>query len=195
MNPRKLQAIGIVLGMALFVATGLLIFTAGDRAVVSSERTPPIREASTASIRELSDTFADVAEHVRPCVVSVHSEKVVKFRRNEWPFPFGEDFPFRWFFGDEGPSQPRKPQQREYRYRQGGLGSGIIIDKDGYILTNNHVVRDVDQIKITLADRRVFDAEIAGADPLTDLAIIKIKGSVPKDLPAAELGDSDAMRV
>jgi serine protease Do len=195
MNPRKLQAIGIVLGVGLFVATGLLIFSAADRATVSQQRAAPDIETATASARQFTDTFADVAEHVRPCVVSVHSEKIVRLRRYDWQFPFGEDSPFRWFFGDEPPPSQRRPRPREFEYRQGGLGSGIIIDKDGYILTNNHVVQDVDEIKVSLADNRVFDAEIAGADPLTDLAVIKIKGRVPKDLPVAKLGDSDAIRV
>ena len=78
---------------------------------------------------------------------------------------------------------------------QRGLGSGIIVDKEGHILTNNHVVRDVDEIKVTLADKRVFDAEIVGTDAKTDLAIIKIKGKVPDDLPIAELGDSGVLRI
>ena len=76
-----------------------------------------------------------------------------------------------------------------------GLGSGIIIDKEGHILTNNHVVNDVNEIKIILADKREFPAEIVGTDPKTDLAVIKIKGKVPSDLPAASLGDSDEVRV
>jgi serine protease Do len=193
MNPRKLQAIGLLLGIALFAATGLLVLTGSDRGPTGSKPLPAVSEPGSGSLRALSDAFAEVAERVKPCVVSVHSEKVVRFRRFEWPFPFGEDFPFRWFF--EEPRQPRRPQPREYRIPQHGLGSGIIIDKDGHILTNHHVVRDVDSIKVTLADKRSFDAEIVGTDPKTDLAIIKIKGKVPRDLPMAELGDSDAVRV
>ena len=153
MNPKRLQALGILLGIALFVATGLLIFTGADRSSSSKPGNPsPVTEASTASLRQLSDTFAEVAAHVKPCVVSIHSQKVVKLRRPEWQFPFGEDSPFRWFFGDEPPPGQRQPREREFRQR--GLGSGIIVDKNGHILTNHHVVRDMDEIKVTLSDNR-----------------------------------------
>jgi len=198
MNPKKLQALGIVLGTALFVATGLLTFTAANRVhpESSAQTPPPVIKTSAAGLQTLSDTFAEVAEHVKPAVVSVYSEKVVKFRRPDFGFPFGEGFPFQFFFGDEGQPQPQpRRQQREFQYRQGGMGSGIIIDKDGHILTNNHVVQDVDEIKITLADKRTFEAKIVGTDPKTDLAVIKIKGNVPADLPVAAMGDSDAVRV
>jgi serine protease Do len=205
MNPKKLQALGVVLGTALFVATGLLTFTAADRAkpapaaqataTAKASHAPSV--ASTAGLQSLSDNFADVAEHVQPAVVSVYSEKVVKYRRPDFGFPFGDDSPFRFFFGEEGPAQPqpRRSQPREFQQRQGGMGSGIIIDKDGHILTNNHVVQDMDEIKITLADKRTFEAEVVGTDPKTDLAVIKIKGKAPADLPVAELGNSDAVRV
>src|ERR1043166_8650889 len=150
---------------------------------------------AVAAARALSDAFVSVSQQVKPAVVSVHAEKTVKFRRDEWQFPFGECPPFRWFFDDGGEPHPRRPQQREFRFKQGGLGSGIIIDKDGHILTNNHVVQDVDEIRVTLADKREFKAEIVGTDPKTDLAVIKIKDKVPRDLPVAKLGDSDAVRV
>ena len=183
MNPRKLQAIGITLGIALFVATGLLVFTAADRPV----RT--VSDTSVASIRALSDTFAEVAEKVSPAVVSVHSERITRLRRGDQQLPFGDDFPFRFFFGEQPPGN-----QRENRVPQQGVGSGVIIDKEGHIVTNHHVVRDVDKIKVTLADKRTFDAELVGADPKSDLAVIRIKDKV-RDLPVATLGDSDVLRI
>jgi serine protease Do len=196
MNPKRLQALGIVLGLALFIAAGLLMFTGADRSSPSKAASPlPVTDASTASLRQLSDTFAEVAAHIRPSVVSVHSEKTLKFRQPNWSSPFGSDFPFRWFFGDEPPPGRSQPQPREREFRQRGLGSGIIVDKDGHILTNNHVVREMDEIKVTLADGRTFDAEVVGNDSKTDLAVIKIKKDAPRDLPVAELGDSDALRV
>lgn len=194
MNPKKLQAIGIALGLALFVATGLLVFTGADRPAPARETArPPIADGNLAALRALSDSFGSIAEHVGPSVVTVYSEKVVKFQRPDFPFPFGGDSPFRWFFGDE--DSPRLPRQRQQEFRQGGMGSGIVIDKDGHILTNNHVVRDMDEIKVTLADKRSFQAKVVGTDPNTDLAVIKIEGKVPKDLPAATLGDSDDVRI
>lgn len=198
MNPRRLQAIGIVLGIGLFAAAGLLVFTGADRpASVKENAGPPVAEGNAAALRALGESFGEIAGRVGPSVVTVYSEKVIKFQRPDFGFPFGDDFPFRWFFGDQDSPQPRprQPQPREYKFSQSGLGSGIIIDKDGHILTNNHVVKDVDEIKIILADKREFSAEIVGTDPKTDIAVIKIKGKVPRDLPVAMLGDSDEVRV
>ena len=89
----------------------------------------------------------------------------------------------RRFFGEN-------PQGREYKQR--GLGSGFITSKDGYILTNNHVVEDADKIKVTLSDKREFTAKVIGTDPKTDVAVIKIEGD---DLPTASLGDSNTIEV
>ena len=75
------------------------------------------------------------------------------------------------------------------------MGSGMIIDKQGHVLTNYHVVSDVDEIKVQLADKSTFEAEIVSSDPQTDVAVIRMKGSVPDDLPAVEFGDSDAVEV
>jgi len=159
-----------------------------DSAVVSSE--PGLKAA-----KALGDAFADVAERVKPAVVSIHSSKTIQLNRSDLRMPFGQAFRFRDFFDEPDSDNPRRPQQREYKYHQGGLGSGMIIDKDGHILTNNHVVNDVDEIKVTLADKLTYECEITGTDPRTDLAIIKIKGKVPADLPVVELGDSDSPRV
>jgi serine protease Do len=178
----------------LFCAATILAGTAASAAAKPASPAPP---ADIAAARALSGVFNAAAERVQPSVVSVYSEKVVKFRNFEWSFPFNEDSPFRRFFDQPQDEQraPRRRSPREYRVPQRGLGSGIIMDKEGHILTNNHVVHDVDEIKVTLADKRVFDAEIVGTDAKTDLAIIKIKGKVPDDLPIAELGDSDVLRV
>ena len=162
---------------------------------IAAESTAKSTETDLKAARALGDAFASVAERVKPAVVSIHSSKTVKLRRFDLRLPFGEDFPFREFFNDDNSDNPSRSPQREYKYHQGGLGSGMIIDKDGHVLTNNHVVNDVDEIKVTLADNRTFEAEITGADPRTDLAIIKLKGKVPSDLPVVELGDSSNARV
>jgi serine protease Do len=198
MNLRRLQALGIVLGMALFVAAGLTVFIAADRPAAVGEPSAPAVAAATLAggtvAQPVVGSYADIVEQVVPFVVSVHSERTVRFRQREWSFPFGEDFPFRWFFeGEPAPRQRQAP--REFRVPQRGMGSGIIIDRDGHILTNNHVIQNVDEIKVTLADKRSFEATVVGTDPQTDLAVIKIKGPVPRDLPVARIGDSDAARV
>jgi serine protease Do len=103
----------------------------------------------------------------------------------------------RFFGGDEGSSGPSHGRRHPGAtpHMQQGMGSGMIIDKKGRILTNYHVVQDVDEIKVQLADRRRFEAEVVGSDPASDIAIIRIKGQVPSDLPVAELGDSDQLEV
>jgi serine protease Do len=189
MNRSKaLQRIVILFGAATILA--------GAAAFAAAKSASPAPPASVTAARALSDAFNAAAERVQPAVVSVYSEKVVKLRNFEWSLPFGEDFPFKWFF-DQGQDDHARRQRgfRDYRVPQQGLGSGIIVDKEGHILTNNHVVKDVKEIRVTLADKRVFDAEIVGADPKTDLAVIKIKGKVPNDLPVAELGDSEPLRI
>lgn len=95
---------------------------------------------------------------------------------------------FEFFFGS--PQQGRQPQQP--REQQRGLGSGVIISSDGYIVTNNHVIDEAERLEITLNDNRTFDATVIGTDPTTDLALIKIDAS---DLPVIPMGDSESLRV
>lgn len=135
--------------------------------------------------------FSSVAAHVKPAVVSVYSEKLVRFQAPDQLFPFGDDL-FRQFFGQQF-SAPRS-QPREYNVPERGMGSGMIIDKQGRILTNHLVVGDVDKIKVRLADKREFEATVIGSDSKSDVAIIAIKGRVPNDLTTVELGDSEALQ-
>jgi serine protease Do len=104
--------------------------------------------------------------------------------------PGQEEF-FERFFGFRG-GTPRGEQREQYRL---GAGSGVIIDKSGIVLTNNHVVQDATLIRIKLNDGRSFDAEVLGRDPLTDLAVVKLKGTNGAQLPFAQLGDSATLRV
>jgi serine protease Do len=135
-------------------------------------------------------SFADLAEKVRPAVVNISTISTVKVPGNPFRqfFGPGENHPFgdffRHFFGDI-PDRELKQQS---------LGSGFIVDKDGFIITNNHVVAGADEIKVKLSDGREFKAKVIGRDTKTDLALIKIS-SLFKDLPVLALGDSDSMRV
>jgi serine protease Do len=200
MKTHTVQAIGLGLGLALFVGLGLVL-TTGPRS--GSEPPPRPRTVQAGQIDpgvmapavRLGDAFAMVAAHVRPSVVSVYSEKTIRFRAPEFSDPFGGDL-FRRFFGEPF-SAPQGPEGRphEFRGQQRGMGSGMILDKQGHVLTNFHVVRDVDEIKVTLADKRTFGARIAGTDPKTDVAVLALEGQVPADLPVVTLGDSDAQRV
>lgn len=139
---------------------------------------------------QLSNAFAAVAQQVNPSVVTVFTETDIKA-----PAYSGDPFhgsPFEQFFGDEFFQRFFQNPQPQGDLKQMGLGSGVIIDKDGIILTNNHVVDGADNIKVRLMDGREFEAQVKGRDPQTDLAVITIK---TKDLQPIKIGDSDKMRV
>lgn len=142
--------------------------------------------AAVNAAADLPPSFAALAKKAAPGVVNIMAMKVIKAPAEE-QMPFGPDHPFKdffdRFFGDRMPRQ----------FRQGALGSGFIIDAEGMILTNNHVVEDATEIKVKLADDREFKAEIVGRDPRTDLALIRIKADGP--LPILPLGDSDVLEV
>lgn len=144
---------------------------------------------------DLRTAFVKVADMVGPAVVSISAEKAQKtpgvkryyFGPKGGPRgqnPFGDDFFddfFKDFFGD----------MPEREYRQMGLGTGVIVDSEGYILTNEHVVSGAEKITVTLPDGRIFKAKIKGTDSRSDLAIVKIDA---KNLPYAQLGDSDLVQ-
>jgi Do/DeqQ family serine protease len=128
-------------------------------------------------------SYADIVNKVAPAVITIHSQMRV---RQPQQYPFMDDPFFRQFFGDRNMPQQQAPQQRQ------GLGSGVIIDANGYILTNHHVIDGAEQIKVDLNDGRSFDAKLVGADPPSDLAVLKVDVS---GLPVLVLGDSDRARV
>jgi serine protease Do len=133
------------------------------------------------ALRTLNKAYEQIAQSMTPSIVSIQSTQVVKTQMS----PFFSDPLFRQFFGPQS-QVPR--EQREH-----ALGSGVLVSSDGYILTNNHVVRHATSIKVMLSDTRTFDAKVVGADPQTDVAVVKIAG---KNLPeAAALGDSSSLRV
>lgn len=138
---------------------------------------------TTSQLQGLSQTFRGVAKTVSPAVVYISTVRTLKGGQLPFYHPFFNDEFFRRFFGI--PDQERE-------YKQQGLGSGFIVSPDGYVLTNSHVVEKADQIKVTLGDKREFEAELIGTDPKSDVAVIKIEGD---DLPVASLGDSSTIEV
>jgi serine protease Do len=132
------------------------------------------------SIEDLSNSIADIAEKNGPAVVNIDTVRMVETQN-----PFLDDPTFRRFFGDQFKEYSRTIPQR-------GTGSGFIINQEGYIITNEHVVHNADKIKVTLSDGREFTGEVIGSDVTSDMAIVKIKAD---NLPLVALGDSDKLRV
>ena len=134
----------------------------------------------------LVTTFAPVVEKVAPSVVTVYSKRTV---RQDLQLPYLDDQLLRRFFGIPGDSPQPGPQQRQER----GLGSGVIVSSDGYILSNSHVVENADEVKVVLSGRQEeMIAKVVGTDPQTDIAVLKVKG---ENLPAITLTDSANLRV
>jgi serine protease Do len=171
-------------------AISLILLLAGFLSV-SVLYTVPESRATAGEALSRPESFTALAERNSPAVVNIQAERngrggppmMSPFHRGPMPKddPF-HDF-FDKFFGG--------PPQREFKQRS--LGSGFIFDKDGHIVTNNHVVAEADNIKVILKNGKEFDAQVKGRDPNTDLALIKIEPT--NDLPVLELGDSDALKV
>jgi len=143
-------------------------------------------------LRDLQEAFRAVARTVKPAVVNVSAVKIAARQTVPDLDPFFENHPFREFFGDEFFRQFFGAPRGTQRYRQQGLGSGFIIDPRGYIVTNRHVIAGADEIQVTLEGKKKFKATVVGADPKTDVAVIKIDG---RNLPSVKLGDSKTLEV
>ncbi len=149
--------------------------------------------AGGAPFTQFQHVFADVADKVMPAVVSVKSERKVEVTRQGMPFDFFNEDPFGFFFGQ--PRQPRENQNRPPQERQeSGLGSGVIVTEDGYILTNNHVIQGADKLIVQLSDESEYEAKVIGSDPASDLAVIKITDE-KKKFAKVPFGDSDKIRI
>ncbi len=138
-------------------------------------------------VTQLSNSFADIVEKASPAVVKITSSRLIKASEeggNMSPF-FNDPF-FQQFFGGRGRGMQPKEQ------RESGLGSGVIVSSSGYILTNNHVIDKATTLKVELSDGRVFTGKTVGADPQTDVAVVKISAD---NLPTMPWGNSDGARV
>ena len=139
--------------------------------------------AEARTIGAAGDSYAALMDEVAPAVVTVTSERRVRMTSQQLP----DDPLLRQFFGDQFRGRRMQPQER----REGGLGSGVVVRPDGYILTNNHVVDGADHVKVELTDGRTFTAKVVGTDAPSDLAVLKIDGS---NLHTLQLADSDQVR-
>jgi serine protease Do len=175
------QPAAAVLTLALAAALMLNHSFVPARAGVSSN-TAPLDNNQVGALLSLDQAMEAVAARVTPAIVNVAVTSRVKSQPVAEGIPEGMQQFFGQQFGGRGGQQ--QPQIEH------GIGSGVIISPDGYIVTNNHVVDGATDVKVTLSDRRILQAKVVGADPLTDLAVIKVEGS---NLPNIPIGDSSAL--
>jgi len=190
-----------VIGSALTLGTFIIVKPWNGKSIKIEHisGSPVVRAAYTVDKKGeiIPLDFTDVAKKVMPAVVHIKSTQVqnvknYNYRGNPDPFrDFFDDDIFKYFFGPQDRFQYPQPQQRGPQARV-GTGSGVIINSEGYIVTNNHVIKNADDIEVTLDDNRVYKAKVIGTDPSTDLALIQIK---EKDLPSLPLVNSDNVEV
>ena len=165
----------------------MVFWITGIAAVVLMVNTS-VEAKGISALEQTGNAFSAIAKKAMPAVVFVDVESTVEVAVPQ----SGYGDPLEEFFGRPyGYGIPRAPGTR--RYHQEGQGSGFIISKDGYILTNNHVVKDADKITVILGDGRKFDAKLVGTDPKTEVALIKIEDDA--EFPYLELGNSDVLQV
>lgn len=165
-------AILVLLGFNLATSENALTLPEYDTEVTASEN------RSVATLKDINDAIVDIAKKTNPSVVTITTEKVQEVRVVD---------PFSQFFG-----MPDRGQGRTDERVRRGLGSGVIVDETGYIITNNHVIDNTDEINVRLFNGDEIEAELIGADPYTDIAVLKIKAD---NLPAITLGDSDNAKI
>lgn len=186
-NWKVLALMALLSSVVTLAAYNLLGFNKRD--VIFNEASPtPTITGRLAALTGNGPTaapgdFSTAAEAVTPTVVHIRTTITRTVRQQQVPDIFRE------FFGDEFGSQG---QGRPRRQQGQASGSGVIISKDGYIVTNNHVVQGADEVEVIMTDKRSFKAKVIGTDPLTDLAVIKVEAN---NLPAVTLGDSDALKL
>ncbi|MEJ2325185.1 MAG: DegQ family serine endoprotease, partial [Nitrospirota bacterium] len=164
----------------IFVLSALFLVGAQGSAQAAHDK---VSEKSMNLLTEVSQAMVEVVDSVRPSVVNISSTRTVK-----QPGLDQQDPALRRFFGDEFLRRFGQPQERDVT----SLGSGVIVREDGYIITNHHVVKDADEIKVTLYDKRELEGRVIGSDPKTDIAVVKVDAT---GLPAIDWGDSDKLKV
>lgn len=192
MIQKNKRSLVIVFSICIGIFAGLVIASnfswtqnsfADNEASVLTPGTPQSIPPINSDLEATSRAFVEIAKRVTPTIVSITSEKIIKARD---PFAnfFGNDEFFKRFF-------PGRGKGGDKEFRQNGLGSGIIVSPDGYILTNYHVIKDADELNVII-DKKEYVARVVGSDPETDIAVVDIDA---QNLPAIRLGDSDKLEV
>ncbi|GAB4514702.1 MAG: DegQ family serine endoprotease [Sulfuricaulis sp.] len=179
--------VGIIAGVFLLsgIIVGIIFSSRLDW--LPSVSSAPTETAAAPVAGATPPNFVPIVKAVMPAVVNIATTRMVK-QGSQMSGPFMDDPFFRQFFGEEFFHRFQNPRDR----RENSLGSGVIVDSAGYIVTNNHVVAKADEIKVLLNDKREFTGKVVGTDPKSDLAVIKISA---KDLPVIPWGDSDKLEV
>jgi len=179
--------LGVIAGLLML---GSLAFLGAEYATYShaaGAATPVVASPAASAVQGTAPGFTEVAKAVTPAVVNITAARVARGRDSRMPRDPMEEFgsPFGHPGGPRGHNGPMEP-------RGGGMGSGVVISADGYIITNNHVVEGANELTVTLPDKREFKGRIVGMDPKTDLAVIKVDAS---GLPFTRWGDSSKLQV
>ena len=180
---------GSIFRINTFLSFVLVVFAfascSGQSKLLSLTASQPAAPAPVASadVASVQGSYADLVARVSPAVVTIRSTERARASQQ---YPFMDDPTLREFFGDRLPQQPQTPRQVQ------GVGSGVIIASDGYILTNHHVVDGALEIKVETTDNHTYTAKLVGSDPPSDLAVLKIEAT---NLPTVSMGDSDKVRV
>lgn len=173
---------------ALIVAASAWAFELGTKEKSNTSINVPMDETSVSRQGLPTGSYAPIVKRVAPAVVKIVTTTTVKMDTQGFP-GFNDPF-WRHFFGDQfGPGSNEGRQGREIEH---GVGSGVIITPDGYILTNNHVVDGASEVQVTLQNGREMTAKVVGRDPKSDIAVVKVDA---KDLPAIQIADSDKVQV
>jgi len=181
---RRVKVASLISFVVIGIIIGLFISSNFEIQLKSNAQTKEISKQSSDFLDRLGGALSEITDSVSPAIVNISTAKIVRMRNTPFDQFFNDPF-FRRFFGDQ-------PHGGQREFRSTALGSGVIVSSDGYILTNNHVIKDADEIKVLLFDKREFTGKIIGSDPKTDLAVIKIEAS---DLPVLRLGNSDELTV
>lgn len=181
MNYKDLQK--ALFFIVLTLAVGM--FVSGPPSV-SYAAPAKISEQSVDLLTRTGQAMAEVTAAVKPAIVNIATTRTVKIAGGGDPF-FDDPF-FKRFFGDQFGRQRQHPKE----HKSAGLGSGVIVSPDGYIITNSHVIKDADEIKVTLTDKKEYTGKVIGSDPKTEIAVVKIEAT---NLPTVSWGNSDALQV
>ncbi len=177
MNRNKFLVLAAIISIAAFSACRTGLFNGGNTEPGPAKTDVPPAPVVVDGMRT---SYADIVEKTSPAVVRIATERKAQARQNPW-----DDF-----FRDMVPQQPQNQPQPQQKER--GAGSGVIVNADGTILTNHHVIDSAEKILVQMVDNKTYEAKVVGSDPPSDLAVLKIEG---QNLPFLTLGDSDRVRV